>query len=118
VTAAIFGLLGVIVGAAMQGTATWLMERRRENWAARKSGRLLARALTRCRFILEVAKEGPLSWGLVAEEIDGAMQRWPEHADVLAGTIVNDDDWFELGRAVDWRERIQQRGRAAPDEVI
>jgi hypothetical protein len=35
-TAAIFGLIGVIVGAMMQGGAAWLMERRREDWAARK----------------------------------------------------------------------------------
>lgn len=117
-TEAIFGLIGVVVGGVMQAGASWVMERRRENWAARKAGRLLARAFGRCRFILELASEQELAWGIVSREIRVALERWPEHADVLAGTLVSDDAWGELVRAVEALERIEQRGEASPDESI
>jgi hypothetical protein len=119
VTAAIFGLIGVITGAVMQGGAAWLMERRREDWAARKAGRLMARNLSRCRFILKAAHDGAASWGMVASEISESLARWPELADALAGTIKRDEDWNEIVMAVESLQRLEQRGQAGPvdDEV-
>ncbi|MFZ2112975.1 MAG: hypothetical protein WAU77_04505 [Solirubrobacteraceae bacterium] len=113
-TAAIFGLVGVIVGAVMQGGAAWLMERRREDWAARKAGRLLARALTRCRFVLKAGHDGAAPWGMIAVEINEALARWPEHSDLLAGTIKRDEDWYEIVGAVEALQRLEQRGHAGP----
>jgi hypothetical protein len=112
--AAIFGLVGVIVGAVMQGGAVWLMESRREDWAARKAGRLLARALTRCRFVLKAGHDGAASWGMIAVEINEALARWPEHSDLLAGTIKRDEDWNEIVGAVEALQRLEQRGHAGP----
>jgi hypothetical protein len=118
-TAAIFGLAGVIVGAAMQGGASWLMERRREDWAARKAGRLMARDFTRCRFILNAGRDGVAPCGMVAVEIKEALARWPEHADVLAGTIKQHEHWNEIVSAVESLQRLEQRGRAGPvDEEV
>lgn len=113
-TAAIFGLVGVIVGAVMQGGAAWFMERRRKDWAARKAGRLMARALTRCRFILKAGHDGAASWGMIAVEINEALARWPEHSDLLAGTIKRDEDWNGIVGAVESLQRIEQRGHAGP----
>jgi hypothetical protein len=117
-TAAIFGLVGVIVGAAMQALASWLMERRREEWAARKAGRLLTREFQRCRFILDFAREHESTWGVVAKEIHAALRSWPEHSAVLAGTIDRDDDWLAVSRAVDHLQRIEQLGLEAPGALI
>jgi hypothetical protein len=50
-TEAIFGLIGVIIGGVLQTGANWWMERRREDWAARKAGRLLTPAFGRSQFI-------------------------------------------------------------------
>jgi hypothetical protein len=113
-TAAIFGLIGVITGAVMQGGATWLMERRREDWAARKAGRLMARSFTRCRFILKAAHGGAASWGMVALEVKESLARWPELADALAGTIKRDEDWNEIVMAVESLQRVEQRAQAGP----
>lgn len=115
-TAAIFGLVGVIVGGVMQGGASWLMERRREDWAARKAGRLMARAFTRSRFILRAGQEGHAPWGMIALEIRESLARWPEHADVLAGTIRDDEQWNEIVAAVESLQRIEQRGVAGPTD--
>jgi hypothetical protein len=40
-TAAIFGLIGVVVGAALTGAVNWLLERRRERAEAQAAARLL-----------------------------------------------------------------------------
>ena len=52
------------------------------------------------------------------EEISEALSRWPEHSDILAGTI-SQDDWNEISGAVGSLERIHQRARSAkPGEKI
>lgn len=90
-TEAIFGLIGIIIGGVLQTGANWWMERRREDWAARKAGRLLAPAFGRSQFILNAVTKVDLTWGAIALEVDQCLERWPEHADVLAGAIEQDD---------------------------
>jgi hypothetical protein len=118
-TEAIFGLVGVIVGAVSQGGWVWTMERRREEWAARKAGRLLARSLTRVRFILKAGSEDPdlVSWGVLEIEIESALERWPEHADALAGTLTDSNQWHEIVQAVEALERIHNRAKYGGGEV-
>jgi hypothetical protein len=117
-TAAIFGLIGVIVGGVLQGRAAWHMERHRQDWAARRAGRLLARAFGRCRFILGFAHKQGGTWGILGSEIREALAAWPEHASTLAGTIEVNEQWFDIVGAVEHLERIAQRAEAGPTDSI
>lgn len=117
-TTAIFGLIGVVIGGVLQGRAAWQMERHRQHWEARKAGRLLARAFTRCRFIVEFAHKRGGTWGILGSEIKETLATWPEHASTLAGTIEIDEQWFEIVGAVEHLERIVQRAEAGPSEAI
>lgn len=116
-TEAIFGLLGVVVGGVMQSSATWWMERRREDWAARKAGRLLAPAFGRCQFILDVACKHGTSWGMIGAEVDDCLVSWPKHADALAGTI-SQSEWNTILQAVSALQRLQQRAHATPEAAV
>lgn len=95
------------------------MERRREDWAVRKAGRLMGRAFTRSRFALKAAEAGAATWGMLAREIQESLVRWPELSDVLAGTLTAHDQWNEIVAAVESFQRLEQRGLAGPidDEV-
>lgn len=116
-TEAIFGLLGVLIGGLLQTSTTWWMERRREDWDARKAGRLLAPRFGRCRFILDYAAAETCTWGVVGSEIDEALEHWPEQSRVLAGTIKQ-DDWNVIVGAVESLHRIRDRARGGPDDEI
>jgi hypothetical protein len=61
-TAAIFGLVGVVVGAVVTGAVSWLLERRREAAEARAAARLLKSEVT-----------------AACEDIDSALHegKWP-----------------------------------------
>lgn len=118
-TEAIFGLIGVIVGAVAQGGWAWWMERRRENWAARRAGRLLARDLSRARWVLGAAArmEGA-GWRGVGLELEAVARNLPERADVLAGTIKRQDAWNEISSAMDLIERTHLRAtEGSPTEL-
>lgn len=114
-TAAIFGLLGVVVGALLQGGTAWWLERRRADWSARKAGRLVARDLARCRFIVQAGADGAVPWSAVGLELREGLARWEAVSDVLAGTMRSDDDWNTIAKAVAALQRIEQRGRFAPE---
>lgn len=94
------------------------MERRREDWAARKAGRLLARSLVRARFALRMATREGASWGAIALELDAVLETWPQYADTLAGTITNSDDWHEIVQSVEALERIHQPAKYGGDRAI
>jgi hypothetical protein len=116
-TEAIFGLLGVVIGGLIQGGANWSAERRREDWAARRAGRLLAPAFGRCQFILDAASNREVEWGFIADEVGASLDEWPEHAAVLAGTVTQ-DDWNTVLRAVSACQRVRQRGEATRSAVV
>lgn len=118
-TEAIFGFAGVLVGAFSQGAWAWTMERRREEWAARKAGRLLARSLTRARWALRLPQEAGIgSWSVVVMEVDAALGRWPEHGDVLAGTLPSTEDWHTIVSAIEALDRIHTRAKYASNDTI
>lgn len=119
VATGLFTLGGVVVGGLLQGSTSWWMERRRDDWAARKAARLTARIFARCRFVLKAARDSEhMSWRAVALEIEESLARWPEYADVLAGTI-GQDDWNEIAQAISGLERLHMRGRNAdPQDLI
>jgi hypothetical protein len=68
---AIFGLIGVIVGGVLQGGTAWWMDRRREDWAAHKAGRLFAYELGAIESALEHAVTNPMTYG----ELSNAIKR-------------------------------------------
>jgi hypothetical protein len=117
VTAAIFGLLGVIVGGLLQGGWTWTMERRRESWAARKAARLFAPALHRCLLAVTHAKSRGWTWGDLVTTVEANVQPWPDHAAVFAGTLEW-DEWFEIYAAARALEQLTWNAPDDPDQRI
>jgi hypothetical protein len=109
---AIFGLLGVIVGGVLQSTGSWAMERRRESWAAKKSGRLFSPHLFRCALVIDHAIEHGSTWGELITVTEANLAPWPEHAEVFAGTI-DFEQWGEIYAAV---RALEQLTWAAPDD--
>jgi hypothetical protein len=111
---AIFGLIGVIVGGLLQGGVSWLMERRRDDWALRKAGRLFGPELARCQLALEqaVTWEPPMNWETLLVGVNSTLSRWPEHADVFAGS-VSQAQWVEILNVVSKVQALEYR---APDE--
>lgn len=85
------------------------MERRREDWAARKAGRLLAHAFGRCHWHLLAAAEIRTGWGHVGAEAGRALKAWERYSEVLAGTI-SQRDWNEIRGAVTHLEQVELRG--------
>jgi hypothetical protein len=109
VTEGIFALVGVLVGGMIQTFAAWWMERRREDWAARRAGRLLARDLSRARFALTLPQRMETTWRTIADELQVALRRWPDLSEVLAGTIVRHEDWHQIVAAIEFLERTEER---------
>jgi hypothetical protein len=75
----------------------------------------VARDLARCRFIVQAGAEGAVSWSAVGLELREGLARWDALSDVLAGTIRDDADWTTIAQAVAALQRIEQRGRYAPE---
>lgn len=101
---AIFGLVGVALGAVLQGGWSWWMERRREGWAAKRSGRLFGPALFRCGAAASSAVADGATWDELGAVIDANLAPWPEHSEVFAGTL-DWDAWFDIYVAVRALER-------------
>jgi hypothetical protein len=91
------------------------MERRREGWAARKAGRLLAHAFGRCHWHLLAAANVRTGWHHVGVEAERALKAWDRYSEVLAGT-VSQDDWNEIRGAVTHLEQLELRGLADNDD--
>jgi hypothetical protein len=106
-TAAIFGLLGVIVGGVLNGVVTWRIERARERGDARAAARLVIEELGVARggFIVyafrrgrELEFEQPHSRAfdeLVSQLHDDA---WREHRAILARAL-DAPGWFAVSTA-------------------
>jgi hypothetical protein len=128
-TAAIFGLIGVIVGGIMNGAATALLQRRAERSDQRSAARLVRSELVRFRSLaLEAARRSPedlpqlrettpILWqsnrGVLARaltEHDWALvARAYAHVDALVSVLVFEPD----GTLQDWRTHEAQRLLAA-----
>lgn len=120
-TAAIFGLIGVLVGGLLQGVIAWRMERRREGWAARKAGRLFAQQLIGCvTFIEEIGDHvSALTWDDVTSTLESNLRRWPEYSEVFAGTL-DYKRWHQIAYAVRALEGViaLAHDRAASDDPM
>jgi hypothetical protein len=90
VTAAIFGLVGVIVGAAVSGWVTLALERRREDQARRAALHVMDVELLRAKAYTESVLES----GVWAAGTDTSVRVWDRYEDVLARQLRRDDFHF------------------------
>ncbi|MEV0084765.1 hypothetical protein [Saccharopolyspora sp. NPDC050642] len=104
-TAAIFGLVGVIIGGLLTGLVDFMLERRRERNDARAASKLLRSQLNDARTAVVVALEGrewPLGWN------DKAWaQSWSVYWSALAGRMA-DDAFLKLAEAYNYMELLQR----------
>jgi hypothetical protein len=98
-TAAIFGLIGVLVGGVLNGAVSWLIELSRQRDAARASARLLSHELRGNLRVLDEAiglvgksKERPEAAADKLREL--SQTQWTEHKSRLAQGLRAED--FEL----------------------
>lgn len=115
--AAIFGLVGVVIGGLLQGGWTWVIERRREGWAARRAARLFAPALHRCHLAMDRALSHATTWGELTTVIEANVHDWPEHADVFAGTLVW-EQWFDIYAAVRALQQLTWYAADFPENAL
>jgi hypothetical protein len=128
-TAAIFGLLGVIVGAVINGAASALLQRRVERSDRRSAARLVRSELVRFWTLArEAARRSPEDLPQLRES---APILWQNYRAVLARALT-DEDWVLVARAyahvdavaavlvferdgtlADWRSREAKRLLAA-----
>jgi len=95
-TAAIFGLLGVIVGAVINGAATALLQRRVERSEKRSAARLVRGELIRFWTLArEAAQRSPEH---LPQLRDTAPIVWQSYRAVLARALA-DEDWIVVARA-------------------
>jgi len=95
-TAAIFGLVGVIVGGVINGAVTAVLQRRTEGSDRRSAARLVRSELVRFRSLaLEAARHSP-------EHLPQLHQTtpviWESYRAVLARALAN-EDWVLVARA-------------------
>jgi hypothetical protein len=91
VEAAIFGLVGVLIGAGLNALHGYSMTRRKEKREVRTVARLLLVELEGLEQSLKWALDSPSRDALVGLE----MRWWDEHASLLASTL-DDGDWRSL----------------------
>jgi hypothetical protein len=103
VTAAIFGLIGVIVGGLLNGVVALWQERRRELRHARPAARLVMHELTEIQAILQADERR----GEVGSQVP-APTAWPAARDALSA-VVNGRTWTTLERAYEMAEYLIAR---------
>jgi hypothetical protein len=111
VAEAIFGLVGVIVGAVVTGGVEFVAERRREAALLRKAARLVEAELDEAATIFEGALEDGKLWsGSNRPEVPS----WREYAPVLAEGL-DTDDWgvVEAAAAI-----TRMAARREPDQPL
>jgi hypothetical protein len=100
-TEAIFGLIGVVVGALVTGTVEWIQAERSRRIATRAARRLVAQELLACTAAIDMAasKDDTLE---VAEDMRDSFTRglvsndaWAAHNGILAERL-GDDVWESL----------------------
>jgi hypothetical protein len=127
-TAAIFGLAGVIVGAFVQGWVSFVLERRRENVATVSAARLLLVPLSGVLSELSFAVSAKKTWPLVSHASEELEQTWRDHRPLLASTLPV-DDWNKVMVACDaalsaylirrsWEAQDQNPDDALPESWV
>lgn len=116
-TAAIFGLVGVVTGALLQGTWAWVMERRRESWAAKRAARLFVPRLTNLSRLLDYVQRNDVMWGTIAAAIEANLDEWPKHSEVFAGTLSY-EQWLNIEEAARAMSQVTWRAGEEGHETL
>jgi ABC-type Fe3+-siderophore transport system permease subunit len=101
VLVALFGFLGVIVGALASGASTWFFTRRREQHEKRTAARLVREDLLLAGSALDTVLQ---SGG--RPEFALPLEYWREHRSVLAGSLSR-ERWEQVAIAMGSVERIE-----------
>src|SRR4051812_2609012 len=88
---AVFGLIGVIVGAVLSGVVSYVLERQRADRAKRAAGRLVSDDLALIQARLEVARNRKTWSNLPRQQLPTAA--WTEHRAFLAAEM-EDAQWL------------------------
>jgi hypothetical protein len=106
VIAAIFGLVGVVLGGLLSGGVTYIMERRREQHETRAASRLLAEELRRAiSFIHGVLRPIEGDWQSRAfAELD--LDVWKQNRALLASAL-REDAWTDVASAFEIVESLK-----------
>jgi hypothetical protein len=101
VTEAIFGLVGVVVGAGISGVVSFVLERRRERQRARASARLLEQELEPFVFQLyalraSVRQPDPSAFETHARHLAAfTLELWTGHRETLAASL-GIGEWYSV----------------------
>jgi uncharacterized membrane protein len=94
--AAVFGLIGVIVGGVINGAVSWWLERGRQSSDAQSAGRLVQSELV---FFRAAAREIQLHWPTELPQLRHAGNPlWQSNRAVLSRAL-RDEDWDAVQRA-------------------
>lgn len=98
-TAAIFGLVGVIVGGVLNGLVSYWLERQREQRAVRAAARLLMDPLQAIDGELDLVF-ATREWSVLRhKELEAVDALWLQHRGLLASHNAPLDDWQAVGGA-------------------
>jgi hypothetical protein len=99
VTAAIFGLIGVVVGGLLTGGVDYFLQRRTDKAEQKRAKRLVGEEVNTIVFALEeIVEDGHLPTRGLTEEWRGqylSVVEWPQQKTALA-LALNDDEWRAL----------------------
>ena len=101
---AIFGLMGVVVGAGITGALEWLQLRRTRAYSRRAAIRLVGAELLTARATLEAVADADSDEQArhdLQDAVTGgfaAVAAWEQHRNVLAEELA-DDQWDDVVRA-------------------
>lgn len=101
---AIFGLLGVVVGAMVSGGVTLYLEWARERAAARGAARILQGDLSNTEAQIEEALDSDLRW---PGQFRLRTARWYEYQPILARRL-RENEWYAVESAFDFLEGINE----------
>src|SRR5690348_16378355 len=91
-TAAIFGLLGVVVGGVLNSVLTYWLELARGNKQVRMAARVAGSEMARESMRIDRAY-GTREWSSLAERPLSLGDEWPALRSVLAAGLTSDDFW-------------------------
>jgi hypothetical protein len=116
VSAAVFGLIGVIVGGVLNGFVSYVLERRNERRAARTAARLLLDEWRPLVFLVaDVLRLG--RWRPGEQPI--TFEEWSRHRELLANQL-SQEAWLRVSNArvhVAWIDRANHSGEAMDPDI-
>ncbi len=102
---AVFGFLGVFVGAVVTGLADYLLQKRRERVALRTARRMLLLELREARDFIEGSIDA-MHWRAEPARVL-SNEQWAEHRAVLAAA-ANEGEWDAVAEAFIGLARVRR----------